>query len=146
MISLKDIKSSVFQHFAENFTEEVDWGDPSRFDPDQDSGIQSWVTVMVEFPRGTPTRANCDYGPMTLQLDVASRYQDRLYETEDLADEVRSVFDTGEAVVVYDYSQSEEPVVGFIRCHEPEVRDLTREGDVWRKARITIPARFQETP
>lgn len=140
----KAVKASIFEHLRATYGGTVNWESPSRMDPDTQS-VESWACIFIDTQKGSPSRGANEFGELTVRLEINSRKQDQLYETEDLCDALEAVFDRTESIEVKDYEDSDEPVIGYVRLHEPEIRDATKEGDVWRKAIVTIQGTYQES-
>lgn len=144
MLKRRFIKAAIFHHLSTSLSDTINFEHPSKFDPDAQS-VQAWACVFVDVQKANPAREGCDYGSVTIRLDVFSRKQDKLYETERLADELIEALPPGSVIEVKDFDESDEPVLGSVYLREPEVRDETGEDDVWRKARVLIQGTYQES-
>jgi hypothetical protein len=145
VLKSKNIKASVFQYIATNYSGNVNWDTPSRFDPDA-ADTESWVAFFVDLQDFEPSRSATDEGRVLLEFDIRSRKQDKAYEIEELLDDVRAVLSKGMTIPIVDYDDSDEPTVGYVRLTEPVIRDLTEDNDQWRRANVTIEGRVQEIP
>lgn len=145
MLRSKHVKASICYYFSTTYAGDVNWEEPSRFDPDSED-LDSWVCILIDTQDYAPSRATTDEGRIVIDIDIRSRKRDQAYETENLLDEVREVLSKGSTIPIRDYDDSDEPIVGYVRINEPVIRDLTQDQDQWRRAAVTIEGRIQEIP
>jgi hypothetical protein len=145
MLKTKDVKASIFNHVATGYSGDVNWDSPTKFDPDAED-VESWVALFVDVQEIQASRAAADEGRVTIMLDIFSRKQDKAYETEKLLDDMRAVLPKGGVIPVQDFEVSDETLVGYVRLHEPVIRDMTQDGDQWRRSNVRIEGRLTEIP
>ena len=120
MINHRVVESSVFQHFATQFSASPFHVDAAPFDP---SSSETWVQLEVGATQSGPVRKT---GKDVLRVRIIAHCFARLasdrYTSLAIADQVAALLDHG-VIDLRDYDESGEPSIGTLTLHEVDIRD-----------------------